>query len=132
MKLTLKTDYSLRVLIYLQNKLPHKERSTIKEIADFYQIKKNHLNVVVNKLSELGLIHSITGPKGGISISTKAINSNLADIIVEFEDMNLVECFDEKKNTCRLSPGCKLKSILSSAQKSFIKELRHYKISDLS
>jgi len=128
MKLTLKTDYSLRVLIFLQKE----EKATIQEIADFYKIKKNHLSVVVNKLSELGYIDSISGPKGGISLRKNALNLTLAEVVMAFEDFDLVECFDNKNNTCRLSPSCKLKSILKGAQKSFIAELAQYKVKDLS
>lgn len=127
MKLTLKTDYSLRVLTFLQME----EKATIKQIADFYKIKKNHLNVVVNKLSELGYVTSTPGPSGGISINKSALNLSLSEVLIQFEDLNLVECFDSKSNTCRLSPGCKLKSYLHKAQKSFINELAQYKVKDL-
>ena len=127
MKLTLKTDYSLRVLTFLQME----KKATIKEIADFYKIKKNHLNVVVNRLSELGYITTTPGPTGGISINKTALNISLSEVVTQFEDLNLVECFDSKSNTCRLSPGCKLKSYLHKAQKSFISELGQYKVKDL-
>lgn len=127
MKLTLKTDYSLRVLTFLQME----EKATIKEIADFYKIKKNHLSVVVNRLSELGYITSTTGPTGGIFLNKSALDISLSEVIIQFEDLTLVECFDSKSNTCRLSPACKLKSYLHKAQKSFIDELGQYKIKDL-
>ncbi len=127
MKLTLKTDYSLRVLTFLQME----EKATIKQIADFYKIKKNHLSVVVNRLSELGYVTSTPGPSGGITINKSALNLSLSDVLLQFEDLNLVECFDSKSNTCRLSPGCKLKSYLHKAQKSFISELAQYKVKDL-
>ncbi len=127
MKLTLKTDYSFRVLIFLQKE----EKATIKEIADFYKIKKNHLSVVVNKLSELGYVNSIPGPSGGISLNKNALNNSLSDIITHFEDLVLVECFDSKSNTCQLSPACKLKFALHKAQKAFLDELAQYKVKDL-
>lgn len=127
MKLTLKTDYSFRVLIFLQKE----EKATIKEIADFYKIKKNHLSVVVNKLSELGYVNSIPGPSGGISLNKNVLNNSLSDIITSFEDLALVECFDIKSNTCQLSPSCKLKFALHKAQKAFLNELAQYKVKDL-
>lgn len=127
MKLTLKTDYSLRVLTFLQME----EKATIKEIAEFYKIKKNHLSVVVNRLSELGYITSTPGPSGGIFLNKSSLNIKLSEVVIQFEDLTLVECFDSKSNTCRLSPGCKLKSYLHKAQKSFIDELSQYKIKDL-
>lgn len=125
--LTLKTDYSLRVLIFLQST----EKATIKEIAEYYDIKKNHLSVVVNKLSDLEYINSTTGPNGGISLKGQALKKNLADIVLQFEDFDLVECFNNEANKCQLSPGCKLKSIFKKANKQFIDELRKYRLQDI-
>ncbi len=127
MKLNLKTDYALRVLIFLQGK----EKATIKEIAEYYNVKKNHLSVVVNKLSELGYIDSSTGPTGGISLRPKTLERNIAEIILQFEDFDLVECFNSDSSQCRLNPACKLKSILKKANKQFLNELKQYKVKDI-
>jgi Rrf2 family nitric oxide-sensitive transcriptional repressor len=127
MKLTLKSDYALRVLIFLQSR----EKATIKEIADYFDIKKNHHSVVVNKLSELKYISSSTGPKGGISLNASTLDKSVAEIIMHFEEFDLVECFNIMTNECRLSPGCKLKSILKKANRQFIDELKKYKIKDI-
>ena len=96
MKLNLKTDYALRVLIFLQRK----EKATIREVAEYYDVKKNHLSVVVNKLSELGYIDSSPGPKGGISLKAKTLEKSIAEIILEFEDFDLVECFNSDSSSC--------------------------------
>ena len=127
MKLNLKTDYALRVLIFLQGK----EKATIRDIAEYYDVKKNHLSVVVNRLSELGYIDSSTGPKGGISLKAKTLEKNIAEIILQFEDFDLVECFNSDSSQCRLNPSCKLKSILKKANKQFLNELKKYKVKDI-
>tara|TARA_R110000868_G_scaffold378945_1_gene644587 strand:+ start:209 stop:613 length:405 start_codon:yes stop_codon:yes gene_type:complete len=128
MRLTSKTDFCLRVLIYLQSK-PGKAK--IQEIADSYGISKNHLSVAVNKLSELGYIHSTPGPKGGIEINNAKANNTVAQLIRSIEDFDIVECFNEESNTCTLSPHCKLKRMLTKASSSFLSELKNYKIKDL-
>ncbi len=128
MKLTLKTDYALRVLIYLQGN----DKATIKEIAEFYQIKKNHLSVVVNKLSELNYVHSTTGPKGGISLNPSTLQKTVGEIVLNFEEFELVECFNSETNTCQLNPSCKLKAILKRANRQFIDELKKYRLQDIA
>lgn len=128
MKLTLKTDYALRVLIYLQSK----EKATIKEIAEFYDIKKNHLSVIVNKLSELNYVHSTTGPTGGVSLNPQTLQKSVGEIILHFEDFELVECFNSESNQCQLNPACKLKSILKKANRQFIEELKKHKLQDIA
>ena len=127
MKLNLKTDYALRVLIYLQNK----DKATIAEIATFYSIKKNHLSVIVNRLSELGYLNTVSGPKGGISLKSKALKKSIAEIVLQFEDFDLVECFKLESDQCRISPKCRLKTILKKANKEFVNELKNHTLQDL-
>ena len=54
MRLTLYTDYSLRVLLYLAGK--EDEVVTISDLADFYKISRNHLVKVVHNLGLKGYI----------------------------------------------------------------------------
>lgn len=128
MRLTTKTDYCIRVLIYLQMN-PGKSR--IQDIADSYNVSKNHMSVAVNKLSELGYIKSTLGPKGGIEFNKEAGNRTVGELIKQIESFDIVECFEAGKNTCTLNPRCKLKSMLRKATSSFLEELKKHKISDL-
>lgn len=129
MRLTVKTDYCLRVLIYVQQK---NERVKIKEIADNYKISKNHLSVAVNTLSELGYIISTSGPHGGIEFNPAYGEKTLADLISKIENLDLVECHDVESDTCTISAHCRLKTMLKRAGNSFLTELKKYKIKDLS
>lgn len=128
MRLNDKTDFCLRVMIYLQQ---NKSRARIQDIADFHGISKNHLGVAVNKLSELGYIISTPGPKGGIEINPAALNRSVAELITRVETFDMVNCFNAETRTCTLSPNCRLKSMLKKATNSFLKELHNYKIKDL-
>lgn len=128
MKLKTKTDYCLRVLIYLQK---NDKKVRIRDIADDYQISKNHLSVAVNKLSELNYVITTFGPKGGLELNPDVKGKKLGDLVYLLDDFNIVECFDSNKNTCNLDPNCKLRSMLSEASKAFIKELNKYTIEDL-
>ena len=76
MRLTLYTDYSLRVLLYLGIK-GEDRLSTIQEIADTYHISKNHLMKVTYDLGQLGLIETIRGRGGGIRLNKKPEEINV-------------------------------------------------------
>lgn len=128
MRLTKKTDYCLRILIYLQT---NSGRVKIQDIAKSYNVSKNHLSVAVNHLSELGYITSTSGPKGGIEFNESHSGKTIADLVREVEQLDIVECFNEKTNTCTLSPNCRLKGFLSNATKAFLEDLKKYKIRDL-
>ncbi|RLA64179.1 MAG: Rrf2 family transcriptional regulator [Epsilonproteobacteria bacterium] len=128
MRLKTKTDYCIRILIYLQS---NKGKIRIQEIADNYQISKNHLSVAVNMLSDLGYILTTQGPKGGVEFNENSKNRTVGELISKIEKFEIVECFDPGSNTCTLNPQCKLKGMLTKATSSFLNELKKYKIKDL-
>lgn len=128
MKLKTKTDFCLRALIYLQQ---NEGKSRVVDIAEELGISKNHLSVAINKLSELDYIISTQGPKGGVEFNPIASERSVEELISKVEEFHIVECFDAESNTCSLSPNCKLKGMLSKATKSFLNELKNYKIKDL-
>jgi Rrf2 family nitric oxide-sensitive transcriptional repressor len=128
MRLTSKTDYCLRVLIYLKK---NKSRVKIQQIANDYSISKNHLSVVVNTLSELGYITSTPGPHGGIEFNEKFDEHTVGDLVSRVEDFEIAECFDQESNSCTLGAQCKLKGILKKANNAFMSELKKHKIKEL-
>lgn len=129
MRFKKKTDYCIRVLIFLQSA---KKKVKIQDIAEAYNISKNHLSVAVNQLSDLGYVITTQGPKGGIEFNPKAGEKTVGELISEIEEFEIVECFDPKSNTCSLDPHCKLKGMIKKATKSFIGELKKFKVKDLA
>ncbi len=128
MQLTLFTDYALRSLLYLA---AHPERSSsVKEIAEQYDVSRNHLVKVVHKMATLGLIESSKGKGGGIKLTRDPAAMRLGDIVRLMENMDIVECFNKDTNTCRISEVCRLKHILFEASQSFIQTLNKYTLQD--
>lgn len=131
MQLTLYTDYSLRVLVYLS--LHQNRPTTVAEIADFYQISRNHLVKVVHNLSSKKYITSTRGKGGGVRLSRSPELIRIGDVILDTEpNFNIVECFNTARpNTCSVEPICQLKNIFGSATQDFINTLNEYSISDV-
>ena len=131
MQLTLYTDYSLRVLVYLS--LDQERSSTISEIADFYQISRNHLVKVVHNLSLKKYIISTRGKGGGLRLARKPQLINIGAVVRDTEpNFHVVECFNsESTNNCSVEPICKLKGILGQATSQFLSTLDGYAISDI-
>ena len=129
MQLTLFTDYSLRTLMYLAT-WPNK-MSTVKEISEHYGISRNHLVKVVHRLAQLGYIETTKGKGGGIKITKDTEKLRLGDLIKHLEpNMNMVECFDGKTNTCRITGSCQLKHYLFEATQNFINTMNKYTLAD--
>ena len=131
MHLTLNTDYSLRVLIYVARN-PDRLVTT-QEIVEYYEISKNHVVKIVNKLGKMSLLELKRGRYGGgMSLAKEPKDINVGQVISETEPhMDIVECFDKEKNTCKIAGNCKLTGALRKANSRFIQELTNYTLADL-
>ena len=130
MRLTLYTDFALRMLMYLS--LAGDQPSTIQEVASAYGISRNHLMKVAQKLGQLGFVENIRGRGGGMRLARRPEDIRLGDVVRGTEeDFRQVECFDAERNTCVLTPACCLKSILSSALSAYFDVLDQHTLADL-
>lgn len=130
MRLTLYTDYSLRMLMYLAT--DPDQTSTIQEIANGYGISKNHLMKVAYELGQAGYVETVRGRNGGLRLLRAASEIRLGDLVRECEgDFTLVECFDPEHNQCVLTPVCKLKEVLKEALDAYFQSLNRYTLEDL-
>lgn len=131
MKLTLYTDYSLRVLMYLGLR-DAEERVQIDEIAGFYNISKNHLTKVVHHLAKLGYIKTLRGRGGGIMLNYKPEALNIGEVVRSTEDnFHMAECFNAENNQCVLTPVCSLRFVLNDALKAYLEVLDNYTLEDI-
>ncbi len=127
MQLTKHTDLSLRVMMHLA--INTSELSTIKDISEKYNISKNHLMKVVNKLASLGYIESTQGRGGGISLAVMPEEIVVGDIVRAMEvTLDIIDCSGSQ---CPLLPACLLKGVLNEATTAFLKVLDQYTIADL-
>ncbi|HZH61451.1 MAG TPA: Rrf2 family transcriptional regulator [Metabacillus sp.] len=132
MRITLYTDYSLRVLVYLATK-PKEKLSNIKEIAEAYNISKNHLMKVTYELGKMNVIETIRGRNGGIRLALPPEKIIIGDIVRKTEeDFHLVECFDKENNQCVISPACGLKHVLNKALQAYLEVLDQYTLADVT
>lgn len=130
MRLTSYTDYSLRVLIYLGTNTEEK-LVNIKEIAETYNISKNHLMKIIYNLGKMGYIETIRGRNGGIRLAMNPADINMGEVVRKTEeDFYLVECF-EHGSKCVITSVCSLKHILNDALNQFLKVLDQYTLEDV-
>jgi Rrf2 family nitric oxide-sensitive transcriptional repressor len=131
MRLTLYTDYSLRVLLYLANK--EDELVTISELADFYKISRNHLVKVVHNLGLNGYIQTTRGRRGGLRLAMPAKDILIGKIVRTTEpDFDLLECFNPATDNCIVTRACSLKGVFFEAQASFLSVLDKYTLADMA
>jgi Rrf2 family nitric oxide-sensitive transcriptional repressor len=131
MQLTLFSDYSLRILLYLT---AHQgRRVALPEISAAYGVSHNHLVKVVQRLIDHGWVESVRGRGGGLSLARAPSEINVATVVRLTEPhINLVECFDPHTNTCPIDPACGLKGALVRARDAFLKELERHTLADFA
>jgi Rrf2 family nitric oxide-sensitive transcriptional repressor len=130
MQLTYFSDYSLRVLMYLA--IQPQRTVSINEIAQRYDISRNHLVKVVHNLARGGFIKSYRGKSGGIELARHPAKINLGEVVRYTEGpFRPVECFHVERNRCVLTNVCGLAKVLKEACDSFLATLDRYTLAEL-
>jgi Rrf2 family nitric oxide-sensitive transcriptional repressor len=130
MRLTVYTDYSLRVLMYVT--LHADRRPTIPEIATSYGISRNHLMKVVYELGVAGYLETSRGKNGGMRLARPASQIGLGEVVRSSEpDLALVPCMNAGNAACVILPACRLRGALHQARSAFLAVLDDYSLADL-
>jgi Rrf2 family nitric oxide-sensitive transcriptional repressor len=131
MRLTVYSDYSLRLLMYLA--VRPERLSTIQEVAKAYNISSNHLMKVVHQLGMAGYVKTVRGRSGGIRLGKEAGAIGLGELLRFTEpDMDIVPCFEPENQDCPLRRACRLKGALDKARHAFLGVLDEYTLADLT
>lgn len=131
MRLTLYTDLSLRLLMFLA--LKPNGLATIQDAAVRYRVSRNHLMKVARQLGQTGFIETVRGRGGGLRLSRPPAEIRIGDVVrTTEEDFRMVECFDPARNTCGLAPACRLKGVLGEALGAYLSALDKYTLADLT
>jgi Rrf2 family nitric oxide-sensitive transcriptional repressor len=129
--LTLHTDYSLRILLYLSE---HRDRPvSTQEISEAYGISRNHLVRVVQTLQSESFVSALVGRGGGLALSRDPAEINIGDVVRKTEpNFRIVECFEPETNTCRIAPICKLRRAIAEGLQAFLEVLDGYTLADVA
>ena len=130
MRLTVYTDYALRLLMYVAVK--DGGLATIAEVAERYDISRNHLMKVAHQLGVAGYLETVRGRSGGLRLARPAADINLGDVVRHTEqDMALVPCMSPDDAACAIRPSCLLRRALGRATAAFMDVLDEYSLGDL-
>ncbi|MDR3415228.1 MAG: Rrf2 family transcriptional regulator [Nevskia sp.] len=128
MRLSLYTDFSLRLLVYLAA-VPVGKPVGARLIAAKYQVSGHHMQKVAQGLRRLGCIESVSGRNGGLRLAVRPEALRIGDVVEAMEGAGcLVDCAE---GPCMLQGACLLKVAMDRAERKFFDELRNYTVADM-
>lgn len=130
MRLTIHTDYALRLLMTLA--VANDRLMTIEDLAKRHRVSRNHLMKVAQTLVALGLVNGIRGRNGGLSLAQPATSIRMGAVVRALEtDQQLVACLGDKADTCVFTGACRLTAMFGKALDAFFTELDTLTLADL-
>lgn len=130
MRLTIYTDYALRMMMYLAVK--DDGLATIADIAESYDISRAHLMKVAHQLGAAGYVETVRGRSGGLRLAKPAQSIRLSELVRHTEpDMAVMACLKPVDAPCVIKRCCVLRTALGEAEAAFVKVLDGYTLGDL-
>ncbi|MGH7139107.1 MAG: Rrf2 family transcriptional regulator [Pirellulales bacterium] len=128
MRLTLHTDYALRTLIRVA--IADGKLITIEDIAQSFEVSKQHLMKVVNDLSRKGYVDTVRGRNGGIRLRRRPRDISDGQVARDTEDLDMIGCLGQR-GYCPIQRVCVLRGVISDATEAFLAVLDTYTLADL-
>lgn len=131
MRLTSFTDLGLRALMRMAS-APDRAFSTA-ELASEFQISRNHLIKIMQRLANAGVVTTQRGRNGGARLTCSPHRIGLGRIVRLLESRQaLVECLMSGGNACTIDGRCRLKARLCAAEAAFLAELDRSTLADIA
>ncbi len=128
MRLTLQTDYALRILMALAQDCDRV--ISVDELSKQFRVSKNHLMKTAQALVSAGFVATTRGRSGGLRLAKFANEINIGAVVEAIEpDFHVAECFH--KSTCSFLPSCRLRGLLGQARANFMQTLWDKNLNDI-
>jgi len=109
---------------------PDRPHSTA-EIASAFGISRHHLAKPMAALAAAGFIETRRGTGGGAVLARPAEEIRIGAVVRELEaGQALVACFQRRAGGCVITPSCRLKGMLASAETAFLDQLDTFTLAE--
>ncbi len=112
MQISYKTDYSLKIILYLSGRHPD-GTAQIKQIADAQDIPRKFLEQILLLLKKGGFVTSKQGPRGGYSLARSPAEIAVGDVIRFVEGpIQPISCIAPgAEESCSFASACVFRDI---------------------
>jgi len=122
MQITRQADYAIRAVLYLAEIGPDEKAST-SQIAAEKDIPLSFLAKIIAQLSVAGLLQTMRGARGGVTLARPAEEINLLEVVEAIDGPILInECVNDSYQCSQ--HGCPMRSIWQETQADLVNRLR--------
>lgn len=130
MKITSRTEYGLRAMVYLAGR-PQAGPAPLTEIAASEGIPGPFLERILARLREVGLVRATRGASGGYALSRSPVRVAVADIVTALEGpLTLVDCMHTDRS-CARAEGCASRVVWRRLDDAITEALEGISLEDL-
>lgn len=123
MQITRQADYAIRAVMYLAELGPDEKAST-SQIAEEKDIPLSFLAKIIAQLSVAGLLQTMRGARGGVTLARSAQEISLLEVVEAIDGPILInECVNDTYQCSQ--HGCPMRSIWQDAQADLINRLKN-------
>lgn len=124
-----KTDYGLRALLYLANKLGGGP-VTLHEIAGKLAIPQAFLSKILQQLAHKGIVRSVKGPSGGFMLAADPAKLTMQEVVAEIDgNARVFECFGQEAD-CSFFDDCMIRDVFGEVEQKISQVLAQYTLAD--
>ena len=122
MQITRQADYAVRAVLYLAQLGPNEKAST-SQIAEEKDIPLSFLAKIIAQLSVAGLLQTMRGARGGVTLARSPQEVNLLEVIEAIDGPILVnECVNDSYDCSQ--HGCPMRNIWQETQADLVNRLK--------
>jgi Rrf2 family protein len=125
------TDYAVRIALHLACQ----DADTLVPLAELASARRLPLPFVrriAAQLAEAGIVRSVRGPRGGITLARLASEVTLLDVVVAMEGPLCASDCQEAPEGCPFGRTCPVRDVWSSTTGVLENHLRQSRLSDLA
>lgn len=123
MQITRQADYAIRAILYLAQLGPD-EKAATSQIAEDKDIPLSFLAKIIAQLSVAGLLQTMRGARGGVTLARPAKDINLLEVVEAIDGpIQINECVNDSYQCSQ--HGCPMRGIWQDTQADLVNRLRN-------
>lgn len=130
MQITRQADYAARAVFYLAQ-VGNGMRVSTSQISKEQKIPPSFLAKIISQLSIAGLLHTLRGAHGGVTLAHEPANITLLDVIEAIDGPLQLNICVGGEGDCPFEENCPIQSVWCKAQNELLETLKNTNFAQL-